>query len=70
MVSDAAARASAALRTGLGEEQGLRRGIVAINRRTGHVAFGQANDLALLEIDGGEDDQGCHSRNRLRKESP
>ena len=36
----------------------LRGGIVAIDGGAVHIAFRQADDLAGLEVDGGEDDEG------------
>ena len=42
---------------GLREDLRLGGGIVAIDGGAGHVALGQAHDLAGLEVDGGEDDQ-------------
>ena len=59
------------LRPGIGEEQRLRRRIIAIDGGPRHVAFGQAHHLAALEIDGGEyDHAGFHSRKRASSSSP
>src|SRR5690606_25076327 len=43
-------------RARLGEQQRLRRRVVAVYSGAIHVAFGQAHDLSLLEVDGGKDD--------------
>ena len=58
------------LSPGPGEQQGLCRGVVAIDRGPVHVALGQADDFALLEVDGGKDDHGRHSRNRASSDRP
>ncbi len=60
------------LRARLGEQHRLMGGIVAIDGGAVHIALGQTDDLAALQVDGGEDDQahGCHSRKRVRKERP
>jgi len=60
------------LRAGLREQHRLRGGIIAIDRGTVHITFGQADDLAIFQVDGGKDDeaQGHHSRKRERKERP
>ena len=67
------------LRARIGEQQRLRGGIVAIDGRTIHIAFGQAHDLSTLQVDGGKNDdahgamlmgQGFQSRKRERKERP
>ena len=34
-------------------------GIVAVHGRAVHIAFGEADDIAALEIDGGEDDHAA-----------
>ena len=54
----------------LGEEACLRGGVVAVNRRPVHVTFGQANDLTVLQVNGGENDHGIHSRKARRKFRP
>ena len=49
------------LGAGAGKEQGLGGGIIAIDGGAIHVAFGEADHLPSLEVDGGEDDQGHHN---------
>ncbi len=43
----------------LGKQQRLRSGIVTVDGRAVHIAFGQAHDLALLEVDGGKNDHAA-----------
>src|SRR5690606_5326234 len=43
------------LRPGFGEGQRLRSRVVAVDGGAVHITFGQAHDLALLEIDSGKD---------------
>lgn len=47
----------------VGEEQSLRGRVVAVDRSSVHVAFGQPYHLPTLQVDRGEDDQGRHVRN-------
>ena len=58
------------LRTRLREYHRLRGRIIAVDGRTGHIAFRQAYHLAALKVDGGENDHGFHSRNRSSRERP
>jgi hypothetical protein len=55
------------LRPGLGEQHGLRGGIVAIDGGARHIAFGEAHDLPALEVDGGKDD---HHPTRQHRPAP
>ncbi len=50
------------------EQHRLRRRIIAIDRRAGHIALCQANNLALLKVDGGKDDQ-AHGRHFIKRSS-
>ena len=43
---------------------------VAVDRGAVHVAFGQPDDLAVFQVDCGENDHGFHSRNRASIASP
>ncbi len=45
-------------------------GIVVEDRRLVHVALFQAHALAVLEIDGGEEDHGFHLRKLASSRSP
>ncbi len=61
------------IRAGGGKGLGLRRRIIAIDRRARHIALGETHHLAAFQVDGGEDDQrhhGVQSRNRVRKAWP
>jgi hypothetical protein len=54
------------------EDQRLRRGIVAVDGGAVHVALGEADDLAGLQINGGEDDKahGRHFRKLASRARP
>ena len=58
------------LRTGLGKQHGLGGGVIAIDGGPVHIAFSEAHHLPCLEVDGGKDDHGHHSRKRARSCSP
>ena len=49
---------------------GLRCWIGVINRRLVHVAELQAHTLAVLEVDGGKQDHGCHLRKFAMRARP
>ncbi len=60
------------LRARFGKQHRLRGGIVTIDGRAVHIALGQADDLAALQIDRGENDKahGFQLKNRVRRSSP
>ncbi len=51
-----------ALEAGFGKGAGLGRRIAAEGGRLAHVALDEAHAFAVLEVDGGKQDHGAHSR--------
>ncbi len=58
------------LEAGLGEGARLRAGIAVEGGRPGHVALHEAHAGAVLEVDGGKEDHGAHSRKLAISLSP
>ena len=60
-------------RAGFGKGAGLRGRILRIDGGARHVAFGEADDFATLQVDRGKDGkrhQGFQASQRARRESP